>query len=70
MSTGPLARITAASAELRAAEEAARDAREARDAAIVAALRQDVQQAAIVRITGLSREAIRRIARAGGIEGK
>lgn len=70
MSTGPLAKITATSAALHAAEEAVARARADRDAAIADALQQDVQQATIVRITGLSREAIRRIARAAGIGAK
>lgn len=50
--------------------EELRAARELRDGAIAAALAKgDVRQVDVVRVTGLTREAIRRIARARGVRG-
>lgn len=47
-----------------------RKAREERDRAIVSALAEDgVRQVDVVRVTGLTREAIRRIARGRGVLG-
>jgi len=57
-----------ARALVEAARQRERDARAVLHARIVEATRAGVRQVDIVRTTGLTREAVRRIARAGGVE--
>lgn len=68
MADDPLADVRAHQEKYEAAMTAAENARDARDAAIVDAARRDTKQADIVREIGLSREQVRRICRAAGIE--
>jgi hypothetical protein len=65
------AQAVAAASEQRAAEDRAKvgRARESLAEAIVAAARDGMKQVVIVKITGYSRERVRQILRAGGIEG-
>lgn len=64
------AQATAAASEQRAAEDRVEvgHAREALAQAIVAAARDGMRQVTIVKITGYSRERVRQILRAGGVE--
>jgi len=66
------ARVPAAEAEAKALVRQARDqleaARAARDAAIVAEARAGTRQVDLIRRTGLARERVRSILRAGGVE--
>jgi hypothetical protein len=64
-STDPEKTLRAALTKRQRAERAVVDARTAERAAIVAALESGLRQADVVRITGYTRETIRRLAEAG-----
>lgn len=65
---GAVTRLEEAAAAYRSAKQALDEARPQLAQAIVEAARTGMRQAEIVRVTGYTREQVRRICRAGGVE--